>query len=81
MKKNANTSNKSKNMKTNWNFTEKQEDDFLIIDKKDEEQNNFIFDEWEFSTEELYRKKIYDEPWLKNNMYLNEYIFSKKIFF
>jgi len=92
---NEKTKENSKNDNNKINETNKESisDQFIIIDDVESDKNNLnkskkdkasisdqflMEDDWE-SNEEFYKNKVLDEPWIKNNEYLNKNVFMENI--
>ena len=92
---NEKTKENSKNDNNKINETNKESisDQFIIIDDVESDKNNLnkskkdkasisdqflMEDDWE-SNEEFYKNKVLDEPWIKNNEYLNKNVFMQNI--
>ena len=84
---------KNDNNKINEANKESISDQFIIIDDVESDKNNLnkskkdkasisdqflMEDDWE-SNEEFYKNKVLDEPWIKNNEYLNKNVFMENI--
>jgi len=92
---NEKTKENSKNDNNKINETNKESisDQFIIIDDVESDKKNInkskkdkasisdqflMEDDWE-SNEEFYKNKVLDEPWIKNNEYLNKNVFMENI--
>jgi len=92
---NEKTKENSKNNNNKINETNKESisDQFIIIDDVESDKKNInkpkkdkasisdqflMEDDWE-SNEEFYKNKVLDEPWIKNNEYLNKNVFMQNI--
>ena len=84
---------KNDNNKINEANKESISDQFIIIDDVESDKKNInkskkdkasisdqflMEDDWE-SNEEFYKNKVLDEPWIKNNEYLNKNVFMENI--
>ena len=84
---------KNDNNKINEANKESISDQFIIIDDVESDKKNInkskkdkasisdqflMEDDWE-SNEEFYKNKVLDEPWIKNNEYLNKNVFMQNI--